>query len=93
MGAVMFRSNTLVVIGVGLIGGSFALALKKAGVVGKVIGVGRSAANLDKARALGVIDEAATDAAAAVAGADFVLLAVPVRTAAVCNKYHPTAAE
>ncbi len=72
-----FRVNTLAVIGVGLIGGSFALALKQAGVVGRVIGVGRSASNLDKARALGIIDEVATDAAA-VASADMIMVAVPV---------------
>ena len=73
-----FRIDTLAIIGVGLIGGSFALALRKAGVVGRVIGVGRSAANLDQARALGIIDEVVTDAAAAAARADLVLVAVPV---------------
>jgi prephenate dehydrogenase len=68
----------LVVIGVGLIGGSFALALKRAGAVGRVVGVGRSRANLDEALALGVIDEASQDAAGAVRDADLVLLAMPV---------------
>lgn len=67
----------LVVVGVGLIGGSFALALKQRGLVRRVIGVGRSQANLDAARALGVIDEAASLQDAMV-GADFVLLATPV---------------
>ncbi|SCK19616.1 prephenate dehydrogenase/arogenate dehydrogenase family protein [Vogesella sp. LIG4] len=69
---------TLVVIGVGLIGGSFALALKRAGKVARVIGVGRSAANLQRAVELGVIDEASHDAATAVARADLVLVATPV---------------
>ncbi len=69
---------TLVVIGVGLIGGSFALALKRAGKVARVIGVGRSAANLQRALELGVIDEASHDAATAVACADLVLVATPV---------------
>jgi len=70
----------LCIIGVGLIGGSLALALKQAGEVGSVIGVGRSAANLDDALRLGVIDEASHDAAAAVTGCDMVVLAVPVGT-------------
>lgn len=67
----------LAVFGVGLIGGSFALALKKAGAVGEVVGVGRSLANLGEAYRLGIIDEALTKPAEAVAGADLVLLAVP----------------
>lgn len=68
----------LAVIGVGLIGGSFARALRAAGQVGTVVGSGRDAAHLEEARRLGVIDEAATDPAEAVRGADFVLVAVPV---------------
>lgn len=68
----------LVVIGVGLIGGSFALALKHAGRVSHVCGVGRSRQNLAAAIELGVIDEASTDAAQAVRGADLVLIATPV---------------
>jgi prephenate dehydrogenase len=68
----------LVVVGVGLIGGSFALALKGAGRVGRVVGVGRSRANLEQALAIGAIDEPAGDPAAAVAGADFVFVATPV---------------
>jgi prephenate dehydrogenase len=70
--------DTLVVIGVGLIGGSFALDLRRQGRVRRVIGVGRTAANLERALQLGVIDAAMTDAAAAVTEADFVLLATPV---------------
>jgi prephenate dehydrogenase len=70
--------GTLAVIGVGLIGGSFSLALKRAGIVRRVIGVGRTQANLDIAMRLGVIDEASTDSAAAVSQADVVLLASPV---------------
>ncbi|MEQ6289140.1 prephenate dehydrogenase [Vogesella sp. GCM10023246] len=69
---------TLVVIGVGLIGGSFALALKRAGKVARVIGVGRSAANLQRAVELGVIDAASHSAAEAVRQADIVLVATPV---------------
>ncbi|XZG69385.1 prephenate dehydrogenase [Chitinibacteraceae bacterium HSL-7] len=72
------KINKLVLIGVGLIGGSFALALKRAGMVGRVVGVGRSAGNLARALDLNVIDEASHDAADAVRDADFVLLATPV---------------
>jgi prephenate dehydrogenase len=68
----------LVVVGVGLIGASFALALKAAGGVGRVIGVGRSRPNLERALALGAIDDVADDPAAAVTGADFVLVTTPV---------------
>ena len=68
----------LAVIGTGLIGGSFALALKQAGQVGTVVGAGRSRDNLHAAQARGILDEIAADAAHAVQGADFVLLAVPV---------------
>ena len=50
------RINTLAIIGVGLIGGSLSLALKKHNSVGRVIGIGRSQANLDEAVRLGVID-------------------------------------
>ncbi len=74
-----FRLDKLAIFGVGLIGGSFALALRQAGAVGKVVGVGRSRANMESALALGVIDEAAGDARTAVAGADLVLVAVPVQ--------------
>ena len=70
--------DRLVVIGVGLIGGSFSLALKAAGAVRHVTGVGRTRENLDAALARGVIDEAGEDAAAAVRGADVVLIATPV---------------
>jgi prephenate dehydrogenase len=72
------RINKLVVIGVGLIGGSFALALKKARMVRQVVGVGRSRKNLKDALRLGVIDKAETDATHAVAGADLVLIGAPV---------------
>lgn len=69
--------NKLVIIGVGLIGGSFALALREAGLVREVVGVGRSAENLSAALGMYVIDSYA-EAAQAVQGADVVLLAVPV---------------
>ncbi|MCE2866434.1 MAG: prephenate dehydrogenase [Burkholderiaceae bacterium] len=68
--------NRLVVFGVGLIGGSFALALKQANAVKQVIGVGRRAETLKRAQALGIID--AIGDASSVAGADLVLIAAPV---------------
>lgn len=68
----------LTIIGVGLIGGSLARALKRAGAVDEVVGAGRDAQHLARARALGVIDRAETDLRAAVKGADMVVVAVPV---------------
>jgi prephenate dehydrogenase len=68
----------LAVIGVGLIGGSFALALKQAKSVSHVIGVGRNAANLKLARERGIIDAIAPDPGAAARDADLVLVATPV---------------
>jgi prephenate dehydrogenase len=68
----------LAVLGVGLIGGSVARALKRAGKVGHVVGYGRNRANLDTALSLGVIDEIAASPEQAVEGADCVLLAMPV---------------
>ena len=68
----------LCIIGVGLIGGSLARALKKAGAVGEVIGVSRDVTHLKKAEKLGVIDNFETDIAAAVKGCDMVVLAVPL---------------
>ena len=66
------------IIGVGLIGGSFALALKQAGVCGHVVGAGRNAANLRLALERGILDSIAADAIAAAHGADLVLVAAPV---------------
>ena len=68
----------LVVCGVGLIGGSFAQALKSAGKVDEVVGLGRSRGPLEEACKLGVIDRIADGWADALAGADLVLLATPV---------------
>lgn len=72
------KIGKLVVIGVGLIGGSFALALKRARAVKRVVGVGRTPRNLAAAVKLKMIDEAQQDAARAVRDADLVLLATPV---------------
>jgi prephenate dehydrogenase len=84
------RLGKLAVFGVGLIGGSFALALKAAGAVTEVIGVGRGRANLEAALAAGVIDVIAADDEQALAGADLVLLAMPVgQMAAVMARISP----
>ncbi len=65
-------------IGCGLMGGSFALALKRAGLVKRVVGYSKSPSTTDRARQLGVIDVEAPSALLAVSGADIVLIAVPV---------------
>lgn len=70
--------NQLGVIGCGLMGGSFALACKRAGVVKRVIGYSKSPSTTDKAKKLGVIDQVAESALLAVSGSDIVLIAVPV---------------
>ncbi len=65
-------------IGCGLMGGSFALALKRAGLVKRVVGYSKSPSTTERARQLGVIDVEAPSALLAVSGADVVLIAVPV---------------
>jgi prephenate dehydrogenase len=70
--------NQLGVIGCGLMGGSFALALKRAGLVKRVIGYSKSPSTTEKAKRMGVIDTAAESALLAVSGSDIVLIAVPV---------------
>lgn len=67
------------VIGIGLIGGSFALATRRRGLVREVIGVARRRETLDAAMAVGAVDEVTTDPIAAVAAADLIYLATPVR--------------
>jgi len=68
----------IVIFGVGLIGGSVALALKKAGSTAQIVGVGRSSESLQVALDLGVIDTATSDIADAVKDADIILIAAPV---------------
>ncbi|MDD2685890.1 MAG: prephenate dehydrogenase/arogenate dehydrogenase family protein [Gallionella sp.] len=68
----------VVIFGVGLIGGSFSLALRKAGAVGEVVGFGRSAATLNEAKQLGILDRIGDDVAREVCDADIVLIATPV---------------
>lgn len=68
----------LCIIGVGLIGGSLARALRERGEVGEVIGSGRNEENLRAAVRLGVVDRYVTDPTQAVVGADVVVIAVPL---------------
>lgn len=68
----------LCIIGVGLIGGSLSLALKKTGYVQTVTGIGRSLGNLQTAERLGVIDHYETDYAKAISHADMIFISVPI---------------
>ena len=72
------RIERLAVVGVGLIGGSFAAALRRAGIVDHVVGIGRGRGNLDDALRLGIVDEITNEPTSGVRDADFVLLAMPV---------------
>jgi len=77
---VLFERVT--VIGIGLIGGSFALAGREAGVLGEVVGVARSERTLLEAVHVGAADHTTPDAVEAVRGADLVYIATPVATIA-----------
>ncbi len=80
----------VVIVGVGLIGGSFALAHKRAGTCARVVGLGRSPQAMARALELGIVDEVATDDGAALDGADLVLLAAPVaQTGAILASLAP----
>lgn len=84
------RIGKLVVIGVGLIGGSFAAALKQAGIVERVVGVGRTRRNLSAALRARIIDEIALDAGRAVRDADLVFIGTPVgQMASVMERIAP----
>jgi len=80
----------LVIFGVGLIGGSVALALKQAGTVSTIVGVGRTRASLDEALSLRVIDQAETDLSVAMQDADLVMIAAPVaQTTSILTNIKP----
>jgi len=86
------RFPKVAVVGVGLIGGSFALALKAAGACSHVLGIGRGAANLELAKARGIVDAIGTH----VADADLILVATPVAQyarvlAAIAPRLKPSA--
>jgi prephenate dehydrogenase len=72
------KFKQLGLIGCGLMGGSFALAMKQAGLVERIIGYSKSPSTTERARQMGVIDQAAESALLAVSGSDIVLMAVPV---------------
>jgi len=80
------RFNRLAIIGVGLIGGSLARAVRQAGGCTEVIGCGRNISHLKKAVSLGVIDRFETDVAATVKDADMVVVAVPLGAMATVFK-------
>jgi prephenate dehydrogenase len=72
------KIQTLTIVGVGLIGGSIGLAARRRGVAAHVLGAGRQRESLDRARAVGAIDEAALDLPAAVRRADVAVFCTPV---------------
>lgn len=72
------RFDRVTIAGVGLIGGSLALAARRAGWFGEIVGLGRTQANLDVALARGIVDRAGTDPIEAVRGSDLIVLAAPV---------------
>ena len=74
----MKRFKQLGLIGCGMMGGSFALALKRAGLVERVVGYNKSPSKSETAKRMGIIDDAAASILQAVMGSDLVLIAVPV---------------
>lgn len=70
--------DKVVIVGVGLIGGSFALGLKQAGAAKRIVGMGRSAQVMARALELGIVDAVAASTREAMRGADLVLIAAPV---------------
>lgn len=76
----MAEFRKVVIIGVGLIGGSLAMVLREKGMAKRVVGVGRGVENLETALSRGIIDEYTHDPKEAVVGADFVVIATPVCT-------------
>ena len=90
------KITRLALIGVGLIGGSFARGLRAAGLVDTVVGCARSSETLQQALSLNVVDEVELDPAKAVIGADLVMIAVPVMSSAqifsaICANLEPNA--
>jgi len=71
--------HRLCIVGLGLMGGAVGLAVRKAGAATRVTGVADQPATIEKAKAIGAVDEATLDLAAAVREADFIVLATPVR--------------
>ena len=87
-GAPLF--GKVVVFGVGLIGGSFALALKAAGQAGEIVGFGRTLGSLNQALQLGILDRVGFNVGQEVSNADLVLIATPVgKTAEIMGRIAP----
>lgn len=87
---IAFPVKKIVIFGVGLIGGSVALALKKTGHAPTIVGVGRSVESLNQALELGVIDALETNVQAACSDADLILIAAPVaQTSAILQSIKP----
>ncbi len=85
--------NRLAIVGIGLIGGSFGLAARRAGLAREIIGVARRDSTLQKAVEVGACDAATSDVAAAATGADLVLLAPPVgQMEQICRQIAPLVA-
>ncbi len=82
-GPVLLRR--VAIIGLGLMGGSLALALRRAGVAAEIVGCGRQVL-IDRARQMGALDSGSTDACQAVAGSDYVVLCTPVETSIALMK-------
>ena len=82
--------NRIVIVGIGLIGGSFGLAARRSGLAREIIGVARRQSTLDKAVEVGACDAATADLCEAAKGADFVLLAPPVgQMERICREIAP----
>ncbi|HAV42630.1 TPA: prephenate dehydrogenase/arogenate dehydrogenase family protein [bacterium] len=73
----MHRIEQIAIVGCGLIGGSLGLALKKRGLAGKVVGIGRDKTRLLRAMELGVVDEMSTDLREGIDGVKMVVMATP----------------
>ncbi|RYG60105.1 prephenate dehydrogenase/arogenate dehydrogenase family protein, partial [bacterium] len=86
--------NRVCIVGIGLIGGSFGLELRKRGLAQEVVGVGRRQSTIDDAVQLGSCDSGTTDLVAGATGADFVFLAPPVgQMQSICQQIAPFLAE
>ena len=85
--------NRLAIVGIGLIGGSFGLAARRAGLAREIVGVARSQNTLEKAVEVGACDWSTSDLALAATGADLVLLAPPVgQMETICRAIAPLVA-
>jgi prephenate dehydrogenase len=78
--SVRYQFEKMVIVGVGLIGGSLARVVRHKRIAAKVVGVTRSRESIEKALKLGVIDSGTNSLGEALPGADFVVLATPVKT-------------